>query len=367
MKWTFIKIIVLVVIFSLIGGLSVGGAYWYLDKEFSDEPVKFIQETRRSTEEYDEFSIEEVAENVGPSIVAISIKSTQSGFFNADYETQVAGSGIILDKNDTGIFVITNNHVIENADEMVVDFGNNIIGEAELVGRDSDTDIAVILVKKGILVDEIFEKIDPAVFGDSDRLRVGERAIAIGNPLGYNHTVTVGIISALNRDLMLSYNDINLIQTDAAINPGNSGGALVNTYGEVIGINTIKISDTTVEGIGFAIPINGAFPIIEALVEDGYVARPYLGISARTVTDDIAVNYNLPKGAYISEIDPNGSAYKAGLRTGDIIIEFNEVSIDSIEKLIEEKFKSKIGDTVEIKAITEDGTESIFTVEFKKN
>lgn len=367
MKLTFTKIIVLVVIFSLIGGLSVGGAYWYLDNEFSNDPVEFIQGNRISIEENDEYSIEEVAENTGPSIVAISIKSTQTGFFSSAYETQVAGSGIILDKNNTGIYVITNNHVIENANEMVVDFGDNIIGEAELVGTDSDTDIAVILVKKGILADEIYERITPAVFGDSDKLRVGERAIAIGNPLGYNHTVTVGIISALNRDLMLSYNDINLIQTDAAINPGNSGGALVNAYGEVIGINTIKISDTTVEGIGFAIPINGAFPIIEALVEEGYVQRPYLGISARTVTDDIAINYDLPKGAYISEIDPNGAAYKAGLRVGDIIIEFNEVTIDSIEKLIEEKFKSEIGDIVEIKAITEDGTESTFTVEFKKN
>ncbi len=206
----------------------------------------------------------------------------------------------------------------------------------------------------------------PAVFGNSDTLEVGELAVAIGNPLGYNRTVTVGVVSALNRELQVSANKFTLIQTDAAINPGNSGGALVNGNGEVIGINTVKISDTQVEGIGFAIPINSAKPIVDQLLTNGYVSRPYLGVSGRNIDEQLSELYELPIGVYVAQVIPNSAADDAGLEKGDVIISFDGHKVNDMEHLIDLIKGKKVGDKIEVKLVR-NGTEKLVkTVELKE-
>ncbi|MBN2259579.1 MAG: trypsin-like peptidase domain-containing protein [Clostridiales bacterium] len=368
MKLSFGKFLVILLIFSFVAGTSVGGSYWLLDNRFGKSDVELVQRIGNDELMSDNgvYSVEEIVEKIAPSVIAITSRITQTNIFNMTYDAEASGSGIIFDINNDGIFIVTNNHVIDGASEITVDLGDNIIVSAELTGRDSDTDLAVIFIKKENVNKEILDRIKPVVFGDSSALKVGEIAIAIGNPLGYNHTVTVGVISALNRDLMLSQNDINLIQTDAAINPGNSGGALVNGRGEVVGINAIKIADTNVEGIGFAIPINEAIPIISALIKDGFIARPYLGISARTITEDSAEVYNLPIGVIIADIDTEGPAYRAGMRIGDVIIEFEGKVIVNTEQLVEEKNKYDVGEVVSITAIDANGDKKVFNVKLDK-
>jgi serine protease Do len=270
-------------------------------------------------------------------------------------ETSGSGSGIIIRSDG---YILTNNHVIDAA----IDSGNRIAQgasikvilpnqkdqfyDAAIVGRDVESDLAVLKID----VNEL-----PAVdIGNSDELKVGELAVAIGNPGGleFMGTVTSGIISGLNRTIQVGRNQqLKVIQTDAAINPGNSGGALVNSRGEVIGVNTVKISATEYEGIGFAIPINKAIAVAEKLISDGYVkGRPKLGVSIDPrYTEDYAKAYNTPVGLLIYDVEPLSGAYNAGVKAGDIIIEFNGVPIKTFNELQAEKNKLKAGDTVKIK------------------
>jgi len=280
-----------------------------------------------------------IAKKVSPSIVAISLKTKTKDFFGRVYEGQGTGSGIIIDNQG---HIVTNNHVVEGADDIMVILHDGTEIEATLVGRDSQTDLAVIKVDpKNLVVAEL---------GDSSKLEVGELAVAIGSPMGteYAGSVTSGIISGLNRKVSVGDNSIKLIQTDAAINPGNSGGALVNSEGKVVGINTIKFADTSVEGMGFAIPINEAKPIIENLISNKKISRPYLGIQGMTLSKEDAEAYKVPQGVYVSAVIEYSGADRAGIERGYIITKIDGTRVTTIEELIEIIQKHKVGDIVKV-------------------
>lgn len=287
-----------------------------------------------------QLTIVEIAKRVGPTVVGINTKVRSTSIFGTMQESQGSGSGIILTSDG---YIVTNNHVIEGASSVSVVLNDGQTYEAKVTGADRATDLAVLKIDG--------KDLPYATLGNSDELEVGEIAVAIGNPLGNElaGTVTVGYISALNRSITVDDQKFNLIQTDAAINPGNSGGALVNCYGEVIGINSAKMSASGVEGIGFAIPIDGAKPIIEDLKTSGYVTgRPVIGISGRSVSERDSQYYNIPVGVYVYDVVPYSAAEKAGLRSGDVIVEFNKVTIKTIEELNSQKEKLKVGSTVPI-------------------
>ena len=255
----------------------------------------------------------EISEKVGPAIVGITNKSTirqRHPLWGDTYEEESEGygSGIIISEDG---YIVTNNHVIENADELIVILKGGKEVKATLIGKDSVTDVAVIKIEEPDLT--------VAKIGDSDQVRQGELAIAIGNPLGHAlaGTVTVGVVSAVDREITHGQQQFTMIQTDAAINPGNSGGALVNSKGEVIGMNTLK---TRAEGLGFAIPTNEFMPIAQELIEKGDIERPGIGVLISEVTDDMIETYGFPKGVAIVEIAPDGAADKAGLLPRDIIV-----------------------------------------------
>ena len=290
-------------------------------------------------------SVVEIAKLVGPAVVGIVSKVERQTFFGIPQIAEGSGSGIIITSDG---YIVTNNHVVEGAKELKVILNNGKEHDAKLIGADPRTDLAVVKID--------VTGIHAATLGDSAQLAVGELAVAIGNPLGNElaGSVTVGVISALNRSITIDDRKLNLIQTDAAINPGNSGGALVNNYGEVIGINTVKMSATGVEGIGFAIPINETKPIVEDLMKNGYVnGRPIIGISGRNVSEQDSKNYNLPVGVYVAEVSPYSSAERAGIKYGDVITKINDVSVKTIEELNLEKENFKAGDTVSITFIRE--------------
>lgn len=296
--------------------------------------------------------IVDIVKEVGPSVVNINIKVPMRDFFNNLFLAEGAGSGVIIAQDSTYVYIMTNAHVVKNAKELVVSFADGTEALAQVKGVDSQTDLAVIQIEKSALSAKTNIKV--AVLSDSDQIQVGETAIAIGNALGYNNTVTVGVVSALNRELQVDQNrTFSLIQTDAAINPGNSGGALVNIKGEVIGINTVKITETNVEGFGFAIPSNSAKPIIQALLEKGFVERPYLGIRGGDVTEAAAQLYDLPIGIYVAAVEPNSPAAAAGLLEKDIIVGFNGKTTYKMEDLKAQLATMKIGQKIEMKVLRE--------------
>ncbi len=287
--------------------------------------------------------VTQVAENVMPSIVSVYNSFTQStNYFGQTYsqEATSTGSGIIVGKTDTELLIATNNHVVEDADSLKVQFVDNTTAEAQLKGTDASNDLAVIAVSLDELTDETTGQIKVATLGDSDTLKVGEPAIAIGNALGYGQSVTTGVVSALNREVTTENGSTNTyIQTDAAINPGNSGGALVDINGEVIGINSNKIGGTSVEGMGYAIPISTAKPIIENLMNQETKTKVdsdkqgYLGISGVSVTAQVSSAYNMPQGVYVAKLVDNGPADNSDLREGDIITGINGSTITSMDEL----------------------------------
>ena len=303
--------------------------------------------------------VTDVVEKVMPSVVSIKNNYiATANFWGQEYreEAESSGSGIIIGENDTELLIATNNHVIEDADKLSVQFIDGSDAQANVKGADADMDIAVIAVSKDALSADTKAAIAIAELGDSDELKVGEPAIAIGNALGYGQSVTTGVISALNRELEIEEGEFSqgFIQTDAAINPGNSGGALLNVRGQVIGINSNKIGGSSVEGMGYAIPISKALPIIDdlktkktkAAVADG--ERGYLGISGRGVSSEMAQIYDFPEGVYVYEVYEGTGAYDAGLRKGDVITKFEGSTINSMEKLQENLSYYEKGETVEI-------------------
>ncbi len=306
--------------------------------------------------------VSEVVAQVMPAIVAINNHYTETmSYFGQSVvnEEESSGSGIIVGQNDTELLIVTNYHVIENAEQLTVQFVEDSEAEASVKGTDADMDLAVISVPLEQIESDTLEQITVATLGDSDALVVGEPAIAIGNSLGYGQSVTVGVISALNRTITLSTGSSGtFIQTDAAINPGNSGGALLNVKGEVIGINSNKIGGTAVEGMGYAIPISAASPIIAELMlkeTKSKVAeeeRGYLGISGISVTSDVSQAYGMPEGVYIAQVYENTAAEAAGLQKGDIITAFDGDEITSMDELQKELEYYAQGETVEITVMT---------------
>ncbi len=301
-------------------------------------------------------STAEIQKKVSPSIVYIECTVESKDYFNRIFESTGSGSGIIYKKTDDKYYIVTNNHVIEEANKITITFDGGQIVEATLVGGDSQNDLAVLKVNISDLSDETKNTIDVAEFGDSDKLEVGEVAIAIGNPLGseFENSVTQGIISALNRQIEAYDENLKVIQTDAAINQGNSGGALVDSKGQVIGINSAKISGA--EGMGFAIPSNTAIPIFEDLIANGSVKKAQLGIMGKDVTQDIGAIYTLPIGVYVAEVIDGGPAQKAGIVATDIITDFNGEKIFSMKQLSELIKESKVGDTVNIRLVRDGKT-----------
>ena len=272
-----------------------------------------------------------------PAIVAIDNnykESVQSIFGQvSEEEATASGSGIIIGKSDTELLIVTNNHVVEGADSLKVQFIDGTKASADIKGTDSDMDLAVIAVQLKGLDSKTLGQIAVATLGDSDALQVGEPAIAIGNALGYGQSVTTGVISAMNRKIELEDGSTGtFIQTDAAINPGNSGGALLNSKGEVIGINSNKIGGSTIEGMGYAIPISSAQPDINKLMNEetkikvADEKRGYLGISVMTPTG--------VEGAYVAEVGKESAAEKGGMQVGDIVTKLNDTEITSREDLV---------------------------------
>jgi serine protease Do len=330
----------------LAAGLMIGTVFGYGMDNFLPNPGNDANKVYASAVENNKLvynstvsPVVAISEKVSPSIVAISLKTKGQDFFGRVVEGTGTGSGIIIDNQG---HIVTNNHVVDGADDITVILSDGKQLEATLVGHDAQTDLAVI-------------KVDPAglkaaELGDSSKLKVGELAVAIGSPMGteYAGSVTAGIVSGLNRKVSVGDNTIKLIQTDAAINPGNSGGALVNSDGQVIGINTVKFADTSVEGMGFAIPINEAKPIIEDLISQKKVSRPYLGIQGITITKEEAQKYNIPMGVYVNSVVAYSGADRAGISKGDIITKMDGKSITTIEQLIELIGKHKVGDVVQL-------------------
>lgn len=283
----------------------------------------------------------QIAQKVGPSVVGISNRVSVSRFFSSQRVETGSGSGVVLSEDG---YIVTNYHVVKDADQLLVTLPNGKQKPAKIIGVDQRTDLAVIKVDE--------KRLQPAVFGNSEKIRVGELAVAIGNPLGEElaSTVTAGVISALNRTVDIEEKQFRLIQTDAAVNPGNSGGALVNSRGEVIGINSIKIVDVNVEGLNFAIPSNTVKPIVDSIVKYGKVVRPWIGVIGGDVNQALSDRYNLAvsKGVFVSELPVGGPAQKAGIQPGDVIVSLNKKEIVDFEDLRNIIEKLKIGDKVEV-------------------
>lgn len=299
--------------------------------------------------------VTEVVKETMPSIVTISTTYTKPYYDwfgqQMDQEAQGGGSGIIVGKNETELLIATNNHVVEGADPITVKFIDGTEAEAIIKGTDATADLAVIAIKLEDIDAETLSTIQIAKIGDSENVKVGEMAVAIGNALGYGQSTTVGYISAKDREVKLDDKTMVLLQTDAAINPGNSGGALLNLKGEVIGINTVKYASNEVEGMGFAIPISRALPIIEELKNREILAdteKGYLGVSIRDVTEEVAQMYNWPIGVYVIETVPDGSAVKAGILAGDIITKVNDTEITAKTQLQEKVTSYRIGTEITV-------------------
>jgi len=304
-------------------------------------------------------SVSAIAEAAMPSLVAITNKSVQemqSMFGQTQaYESESSGSGIIIGKTDTELLMVTNNHVVSGAQDLSVGFVDESVAEATVKGTDADHDIAVIAVKLSDLSEDTLSAIKVIEIGSSSNLEVGEQVVAIGNALGYGQSVTTGIVSALNREVIIDNTANTLIQTDAAINPGNSGGALLNMSGQLVGINSAKYSDTSVEGMGYAIPVDDVVDIIENLmnrqVRNEKAAegeRGFLGISGQDVTSEVSQAYDMPKGVYITSVETSSAAEQVGLQKGDIITKFDGTSVSALADLKEQLAYYKTGEQVEI-------------------
>lgn len=301
--------------------------------------------------------VTQVVKAVMPSVVSVSNTYVQRGtFFGQEYSSEAvsSGSGIIVGENDSELLIVTNYHVVESADTLSVQFVDEEQVQAQIKGTDADKDLAVLAVQLSDIKEDTLNQISIASLGSSDDLTVGEPVIAIGNALGYGQSVTTGVVSALNRPIAVTSlegqtgdSQINtFIQTDAAINPGNSGGALLNTKGEVIGINSNKIGGSTVEGMGYAIPISDAKPIIEELMKVDEANKGVLGITGVNVEAQYSEVYGIPMGVYVSSVTDNSGAAAAGLVRGDIITAINGETVETMEELKEEMNYYKAGDVV---------------------
>ncbi len=349
------------VLFGAVGGVTMQGTSYLTGKLLGKNTkstvgtTKTVSNAKLTTSTSTVTSdVSDIVENTLPSIVSITNMSVQEvqNFFGgiSQQESESAGSGIIISQNDSELLVVTNNHVVEGSDTLTVTFNDGNSVEAQIKGTDSARDLAVVAVPLDKISDDTMNAIKVATLGDSDSLKVGEPAIAIGNALGYGQSVTTGIVSATGRTI--DGFDGEYIQTDAAINPGNSGGAHVNANGEVIGINSAKINSSAVEGMGFAIPISDASDVIQNLMNKETRSkvsdeeRGYLGIKGYDVSEEGAQMYNMPTGVYVKEVMSGGGAEKAGLTKGSIITGFEGSSISGMSSLQEQLQYYKAGEEV---------------------
>jgi len=350
----------------LNGTQDLTEVYKIREKVFKTSDSNLIVQTETNSQNLDLISLQgysdtavSVANKVLPSIVGIEVEYQVNSIFSRNPQTSTAsGSGIII---STDGYILTNNHIVNtstsstyyqvsDANKVTVYLYNDTTPyEAKIVGKDAQTDLAVIKIDK--------KDLPAATLGNSDTTKVGEFAMAVGNPLGMQSSITCGVISALNREITDDDGTLyKLIQTDAAINSGNSGGALVNSKGEVIGINTMKLSGTGIEGMGFAIPISSTTSIYEQLIQDGKVKRPFIGITGIDLDEATAKANNLVQGIYVRSVEDFTAAQKADIRNGDVIIEADGKKVLTMDELNEIKNTHKVGDTMSLK-INRDGKE----------
>ena len=368
-KHPFRRAVALGLVFGVVAGTTFGGINYGISrltgKYKVDQEISKEAETS-GTGKIDTVSVDPskisgindvsgIAAKVQPAIVSINTKMTttyQYFFQTYQQESSGAGSGIIVGKTDDALYVSTNYHVIQGATEISVGFNDGTLVNANVKGYNSELDIAVIEIPLTDLTADTLEDISIAAIGNSDSLKVGEAAIAMGNALGIGQSVTVGYVSALNRTI--SSHDGTFIQTDAAINPGNSGGALVNSSGEVIGITNSKYVDSSIEGVGFAIPINTAMQAIDDIITGENKGQAYLGIAAVTIDQSYNQVYGFPTGVYIKTVYEDSPAEKAGLSSGDIIYNFDGQDVSSREELEQLIKERSAGDEVVIRAYRAD-------------
>ncbi len=363
------KCAALALVFGVIGGTAFSGANYAMDsyfaqdadgKEAKEEEGDRIKPVSTADSSVVSTDISDVIEQVMPSVVAITGLTQQeimSFFGDRTIESESSGSGILIDKNEEYLYIATNNHVVQKTNALTVQFFDETTAPATVRGVAPSNDLAVVQVALSDLSEETLDQIQIASIGDSDQIAVGDAAIAIGNALGYGQSVTTGVISALGREVTFQDETTGktissrLIQTDAAINPGNSGGALINTKGEVIGINSSKYSDTDVEGMGFAIPTATAGPILKDLIENGKTTTtgsPYIGIYGVDVTEEVSSQYNMPIGVYVVQTVEGSGAEAAGIVPGNIITKAGEQEIRSMKDLQDCLSGLKVGDTVDV-------------------
>lgn len=345
------------VAFGLIAGLVMQGVTYGFSRAGIGNGATQLATTKTTSSSSSTSSndLSGVSKNVMPSIVSITGKfeTTSQSWFGQiqSSESEGVGSGIIIGKKDGKILIVTNNHVVADAKSLSVGFVDGKSASATIRGTDSDADLAVVEVDTKNMKSSTLKKIAVITLGDSSKLQTGERAIAIGNALGYGQSVTGGYISALNRQVQLTDKTMTLIQTDAAINPGNSGGALLNSKGELIGINTVKYSSEDVEGMGYAIPINTARPIINKLIKNEATSeseQAYLGVSGQTIDSSMASQFDMPSGVYVQQVIKSSPAQKAGISAGDVIVSFNGSNVSTMDGLKEKISNLKAGKKVKV-------------------
>ena len=363
------KAIVVAVIIGVLGGLFSGIGYGIAKNKSSKETLAVTNSGEKiKVRENPSFnysgiySAKDIIKSVSPAVVNINVEAqgttTYWGMYEIPYSYQGAGSGVIFSENENEVYIITNSHVIEDSTKIYVTLDEAENVPATLIGNDSAAELAVLSISKSDLTEQGVENITIASLGDSDLLEVGDNVIAIGNALGLGKVSTGGMISALGKEINIEGKSLEVIQTDAAINEGNSGGALVNQNGEVIGINTAKslnmYASTSIEGMGYAIPINTAKPIIENLLIEGTSEKPYLGIVGQSVTNDLAKVYGLPMGVYVAQVLEGSAAEKGGIKVGDVIIEFNGTKVIDMDVLVDELKKTEVDEKVKVKLIRND-------------
>lgn len=367
LKW--LRLVCMAVVFGIIaGGVMVGMNYLGGSMAAEEESIPQTSTVKVTAQAEDSDAVVAVAREAMPSVVAISTMSVEEmrSFFGSTQEIQVqgAGTGVIVNKNESELLIATNNHVVEGATQLSVGFVDQSSVEAQVKGTDVDNDLAVVAVQLSDIPAETLSQLKIATIGDSDELELGQPVVAIGNALGYGQSVTTGVVSALNRDLSLTdesgtaITSTGLIQTDAAINPGNSGGALLNMAGELIGINEAKTSSSgsggSVDNIGFAIPIDKAEDSLKELMNlptrekvDPSEAS-YLGIEGETITQDITQLYGIPTGVGVVAVEQGSPAEKAGIQQGDVITQFDGRAVANQQQLSDTLQYYKAGKTVDV-------------------
>lgn len=369
MKRKYIKHTVLAVIASGVIGLGIGAAI-----PVTTEIIDHIQTasfndditTIPSTDDSDiKVTMDEASKNtveiinkVQPSVACITSIVQGTDFFNQTYQSEGAGSGVVFFKDSNNAYIVTNNHVISGASTVSISLNECDLVQAKLVGKDANADLAVISVSLKDLAAAGVTNVQVAEFGNSEEVEVGETVIAIGNALGEGNTATKGILSSQTRDVNIQGTKLTVLQTDAAINPGNSGGALVNSKGQVIGINTAKISMTTVEGIGYSIASDVAKPIIEELMNSK--STPTLGVYITSISEEVAAQNNLPQaGVLVQKIIEGGSASYSDIQAGDLITSFNGTPVFNTDQLMDAVKQCKIGQTVNVTIVRNGATKTV--------